>query len=501
MDTLDIVNVNGVDFSIGTSKEVVEKLSELEKIVGQYGYSYNLPASDAVQSALGGTGAIGIAINTPFMLKISSMVGDKWRMKIWYSDGTYEVKALVMGATMYEFSKDIDGISIFLWTNHTDSSISFEILAGVSLGLEKSLRSVNTHRIYVGADIKSIALGSGWTTTADGYKHTSGYTDALVVAQNTLAGNSYLVVINSSDKYEDAFMVQNGSVSADPYNGTNTMYVGVKSQGGNISIVPLSTYVGTISSVNVYPIVNENDAVSHIDIAVNNVFGQNLSPNIAGFWNIAIGGDNMTLDKSVNGARNIAIGNHSLNALESGNRNIGIGTFSLSSIVKGFSNVGVGADSIYRIEESHHCVAVGKAALCNADKVEDCVALGYGAMNGEGVKVPLRKECVSIGTYAGAKSTDGNVSIGHKAGYGNTGSKNVFIGREAGVMPRSGHYNVVIGNSSDVADSVSKSIAIGFAATATKTGQCVIGNPTYITEIVLAGKTLHFNSDGSVTWS
>ena len=64
-------------------------------------------------------------------------------------------------------------------------------------------------------------------------------------------------------------------------------------------------------------------------------------------------------------------------------------------------------------------------------------------------------------------------------------------------MSRSG--NTVIGHNSEYSDGVNHSVAVGENAKATASNQMVLGDSD-ISEVIIAGKRIVFNSDNTVTW-
>ena len=97
------------------------------------------------------------------------------------------------------------------------------------------------------------------------------------------------------------------------------------------------------------------------------------------------------------------------------------------------------------------------------------------------------------GYYYNGDTGINNVCIGRNAGFNayHNGQNNVYIGAEARA--------VVPGASASSQKVCSNSIAIGKGAYVTGSFQIVIGNQNYTT-VKIAGKTLKFNDDGTVTW-
>lgn len=216
-----------------------------------------------------------------------------------------------------------------------------------------------------------------------------------------------------------------------------------------------------------------------------------------GFWNVLLGGQNAM--NCVGSTRTIAIGNFALGSLRAGHRNIGIGTFAMSQMVGGENNVSIGADSMLAVKEGHDNIAIGKSAMYNGTNIADNIAIGDYALSGSPSRTS--KFNVAIGKNAGVESSgSGNTLVGHQAGYRfYTGDYNTMIGFNS-LGRNNGYYNICIGNNTEFAEGTSNSIVIGKAAKSTKSGQMVLGT-TDIAEVIIAGKKISFNADGSVTWT
>ena len=108
-----------------------------------------------------------------------------------------------------------------------------------------------------------------------------------------------------------------------------------------------------------------------------------------------------------------------------------------------------------------------------------------------------------------------NVSVRVRSGYKCFGSYNTFIGSEAGYRYTTGSRNVnigsntygackgndntVVGFGANHTDGVNGILAIGNRTVSNKSNQIVIGTKNS-DEVVIAGKIIHFNDDGTVTW-
>lgn len=380
---------------------------------------------------------------------------------------------------------------------------------------ENCVEYILQRKIIVGENqitSESTASGTGWSGSVDnGFTHSSGNTNPLTFEVSTTEGNKYIVEFDWTNYGEGRIGVGIGdSPTADPYNGTNHAFVGFVADGGYLKIYPISSYTGTIENVKIRPVEESGDEL--IQQCKNVSHGSNEN-EISGWFNVAIGPEAMRYNQ--NGTRNMAVGYGAMQKLISGNRNVAIGTYSMPFVSKGESNIAIGSDTIYNWQMSsgesvaNNNIAIGKATMRNGNLIEDNIAIGKGAMSENALNA---KENIAIGTQAGYNASQYNTLIGVRAGYyfnGDGGESNTCIGHEAGFSPyHNGKNNVFIGKgsrplvsgaSASTPKTVNNSIAIGKDAKATKSYQLVIGN-TNITEVVIAGKILTFNQDGTVTW-
>lgn len=368
-------------------------------------------------------------------------------------------------------------------------------------GVEKSemqtcARRVSTLSFYVKDNIlqnATIAHGDGWSGDIQALTHASGTTSIAEFQQATESGKKYLLTMtaNKSSFSENYAEVAIGDTPyCDLYNGTSQFIVGFISDGGHLKIKVDKTLAITFTNIALYEISTEANYSSIIEFTTNSVISidSNDTDNVTGWWNVAIGVDNSTQGKNVNGSRNIAIGKNSQSKLVGGSRNIAIGTFSMWSVSQGDRNIAIGADSMY-VNSNNTCtandnIAIGKASLKAGSNLNNNTAIGNSAM---GSCSETATGNVSIGAAAGRYAANYNVNLGMRAGYFNSGSNNVAIGYSAG--PASSQQTL------------SNTIAIGYNAVVTKQKQMVLGNPNYINEVVIAGKKINFNEDGTVTWT
>jgi hypothetical protein len=237
--------------------------------------------------------------------------------------------------------------------------------------------------------------------------------------------------------------------------------------------------------------------------------------NISGFWNVATGADSTTMGKVVNASRNVGIGMNALANLESGTRNIGVGTFALAQLKNGKGNIGIGADTYYRRQGGEDNVAIGRACMGGStESINNNVCIGRSA----GEKAS-GDDNVCIGVLSGYGAAGGCVHVGKNAGYSHdAGLKNIFIGFNAGYdgSQKTGSWNTVVGPTTSSGNGVSKSTAVGYKASCTKSNQVVLGNYSSTAgdgttetkvhgDLVVRGtdgisRRIVFNSDNTVTW-
>jgi hypothetical protein len=276
--------------------------------------------------------------------------------------------------------------------------------------------------------------------------------------------------------------------------------------GGNLIITPQSGFESTITNISICKIDENGDEI--ITLGVDNVYAQ-INDFITAFWNVAIGAKDNTLNKLVNGSRNIAIGNYALKTIVSGNRNIGIGTFAMPFLTEAENNVAIGADTIYPLTKAFNCVGIGKGTLGGNQTAEDCVAVGAGAM---GVWNLLfnRQKCVAIGVKSGSSIVDRCTHVGYRAGANVAGARNTSIGYNSlavgdrQTVDITGTDLTCVGSMAQIANTneakaATNSTAIGANTTITKSNQIVIGN-SQTEEVLIGGKKIIFNTDGTCCW-
>ena len=381
---------------------------------------------------------------------------------------------------------------------------------------ENDVRYMPTRTLYVGSNLiteSTVASGTGWSGDFEnGFTHASGNTDPLIVEVSTTADEAYIIDFDTSSTLESALFVAIGnSPQVDVYHGTVRPFVGIVSDGGYLKIYPKSSYTGTITNLKIRPV--QQNGTELVQNCYEVTHGEN--ENELSGWNIVAIGRH-ALYKNVNGTRTIAIGDGALEKMVTGHRNIAIGTYAMPFVTEGDCNISIGADTLYNPSMStgeskaYSNIAIGKGTMRNGTLVQNNIALGQGAMSENDLNA---QENVCIGRQAGYNTKSNNTFIGYRAGYyfnGDAGINNVCIGHDAGFNAyHNGQNNVYIGAeakanvsgaSASTPKTVNNSIAIGKGAKVDASYQIVIGNANYTT-VKIAGKTLVFNNDGTVTWT
>lgn len=369
--------------------------------------------------------------------------------------------------------------------------------------------------------------GTGWTQTgwtgdfSDGFTHTSGSTDALTRNITGLeSGSMYKFAITTSDAatngYSDFYVSLGGSATFETYKGggSSVSYefaLVAGSIGTDLTITPRSGYTGTVTGLSLKKItdpaqlpaitVSDTDenvtaqlvtgkaANASIFIGVrsgeksvlgkqNTAIGVNsMKSNTDGFWNVAVGMNAMA--DNIHGTRNVAVGYIALQHCVTGDRNIAIGSFALNGLTSGRGNIAIGADAM-QTANGNYSVGIGVGANGGSDHN---IGIGHRAANSSGQKN------VAVGSSAMESSSgaDFSVAIGYQANQKATGDYNLSLGAMAGKSSTSGSNNIVIGYNAQKEDP-------------TDSDSIIIGDSSH-TKVILAGKILTFNLDGTVTWT
>lgn len=356
---------------------------------------------------------------------------------------------------------------------------------------------------------EGVVLGAGWSgSLEDGYTHTSGNAEALEFTLASVPNLAKVLItfdVQGLSDSNDIYISTGDSALIKSYNGSTQVVTGLIYAGGNLKVTPTSNFAGTITNLKCR--VLDDNGTETYKTSVNNVYCQRNSL-VAGYWNVFIGGKETTASKMQDGTRNIAIGEQALNALVVGNRNVAIGTYSMPKVTEGENNIAIGSDSIYPVKKAMNSISIGKGTM-SGKSVENCVALGYGAM-GLWNSEFIRKGCTAIGAMSAPGVINGNTHVGYRAGANTKGAYNTSIGYNSlGIGTRSsidivGENLTCVGHDASVANddtakAANNSTALGYGATITKSNQVVIGN-SQVEEVILGGKKIIFNADGTCTW-
>lgn len=366
--------------------------------------------------------------------------------------------------------------------------------------LDDTIADIGAVRLTVGNNlvIGTHTGGEGWSgTVTTGLTHTSGYANNASISLGAGAKNGDVVIVEFDTSYTDGEFAKIGignSYRNYAYTGNSHIVMPFVFDGNyNLRITPEENRTFTLTNISVRKIESNGE---ELNLLLDSIVSGGHDNNY-GFWNILLG--DRTLEKSSGSTRTIAIGYGSLRNLQGGHRNIALGTYSMSELSGGEKNTSIGADSMLSVKAGEENVAIGFGALHNGKNATGNVAIGVNALNSSESGTPSNN--IAIGRYAGYKTTSElNTMIGYQAGYRiESGTNNVCLGVNA-YGGASGNYNICIGRDSKYNTGVNNSISIGRDATATASGQMVLGS-SLITDVIIAGKRITFNADGSVSWS
>lgn len=417
-----------------------------------------------------------------------------------------------------------------------------------------------TNEAELGAEMLSASgwtLGSGWSGDFNnGFNHSGANNGSLVFPlANLIADALYLLeisVTNANTQGFDSYRVRlGGSQTFATYNGggnvTNRWILKAGAEDGNLEILSTETaWSGSVTSISLKPITNElTPFVQYRDkasiptasitspmssqgsiylgsdikgafLAKENVgVGKDaLKDVLSGFWNVGVGYQALT--SLQNGSRNVAIGFISQLYNVSGHRNISLGSFSLENLVNGHNNIAIGADSQQDNVSGEHNIsigtrsgvgiqgrnniAIGANTLAALGDNPENIAIGVNAMAKVTGSNKMQNVVIGVNAMDNTSGAIGNTAIGYSAAQKVTGNYNVFLGYNAGRSIEYGIGNIIIGKGADHGKNKSFSIIIGYNVTGVNDNEIRIGSSTQ-TSVVIAGKVLTFNADGSVTWT
>ena len=150
-----------------------------------------------------------------------------------------------------------------------------------------------------------------------------------------------------------------------------------------------------------------------------------MNSNTSGRFNTALGKNSLHLNTI--GDKNTALGQSALYTNTEGDINTGIGYVSLYKNTTGDVNTATGYASLYSNTTGNHNVAYGSFALHDLILGENNIAIGSGAdrYNEGGSNNTTIGYNAGMGTLYHSKS--GNIFLGYKAGYNETGDNKLYI--------------------------------------------------------------------------
>jgi len=138
--------------------------------------------------------------------------------------------------------------------------------------------------------------------------------------------------------------------------------------------------------------------------------------NIDGGANVAVGP--MALDSNVTGNDNIALGYQAMLSNKGGDANIAFGLYSLYNNTSGSNNVGIGKSVLHSNSTGKHNVAVGEGAGYYNQEGSNNTIIGYEAGHG-----------------ASYQDISGNVFLGYRAGFIESGNNKLYIENSSSADP------------------------------------------------------------------
>ena len=408
-------------------------------------------------------------------------------------------------------------------------------LSAIDSVARNSIKDFKTYPV-IESDSTSVSLGSelitdfsnltpiGTATYNDG-KWTIPGGSGVSTTINVVAWKTYLIDIGyvSSDTSDDSEMykvnpltISLGGVSINIFtNADGNFKVGLTANitgGVTLSLNCSEALDLVINDLSVKQVLSFADITMMIN---NNAVC--ISEFNGGGKNFAIGNG---LRGHITGESNTALGHNAQNKITTGYRNTALGAYAQSGIIAGCANVGIGDNVQILMEGGMFNNAVGSVAQRNVT-----IGSWNNAMGNEAQR-NLTTGCnnVSVGRRAHSYITSGsmNVALGALSGFATenhqdgswatiTSNFQTLVGGETtkasnnkedyvtaiGYRAKGNEKSTSLGaNTSALGE---KSIAIGYGVTATNDNDVVIGDGD--SSIILAGKLITFNDDGTVTWT
>lgn len=165
---------------------------------------------------------------------------------------------------------------------------------------------------------------------------------------------------------------------------------------------------------------------------------------------------------------------------------------------KGRYNTAFGTNSFRQNTDGHHSTAIGFCALRNNTSGCFNTAIGEDALYDN----TTESANTGIGSHAMQKNKSSYaVSIGAESSrYPTSMPYCVAIGYHANYTPYNGEGNVFIGADAGLNADADNVIAIGNGVKADTDNQIILGN-FFHNDVIIAGRRITFNQDGTVTWS
>lgn len=357
----------------------------------------------------------------------------------------------------------------------------------------------------------SPALGDIWAPRFGTYQwNGSSWVNSLRILPrfNLLNGNMYISNSPLSESMANVIAVGSDTLANATIAATNTTAIGYQalySLTSGYDNMALGVYAGLNNQTGIRNIFIGNEAGRyHLGsqcLAIGHFTG--VGKNVAATNNLTMGYSSGL--QITTGSNNLTFGNETLSSLTTGNRNIAFGNQNSRVLVSGSDNVSLGYRALdgNSIGTYNQNVALGTNALQYAATCENSVAIGYQAM-GLGLNV-VGANNIAIGTNNSSSLVDGsqNVAIGSNALSAMiSGNNNVALGHTSGSSNKGSNNTFLGASSNSTGSAISDSIAIGYNAKTTVTGEIRIGTTSQTSLVIprfTASGTLQTDASGNIT--
>ena len=264
----------------------------------------------------------------------------------------------------------------------------------------------------------------------------------------------------------------------------------------SLSVKPVTSLVDiplTISNIDAYMnlrnIALGNGLKKRITGDYNTAIGINSQRDVnTGFANTAVGYNSQLSLK--NGRANCAIGNNAQRDLTTGMYNNAMGTVAQGYITSGCWNNAIGNEAQRDLTSGHNNTGIGRRAQSYLTIGCENTAFGslaaFTQINGHGLHGGYATKTANYQTLIGAESIQSDSTNGEHD-YATALGYKTYVGTKA----------LALGAKAEATGE--NSVAIGYGVHATQDHEIVIGNGDSM--IVIAGKRITFNQDGTVTWT